>query len=469
MKGGVIYQIYVDAFARGSSGRAPGRERGGDLEGVLERLDYVAALGAGAVWLTPICPAPSDHGYNITDYFRVDPRLAPPGPAGAAEELFAAVVDRAHELGVRVLLDLPLNHVGHAYDLATVAGPNRPQVRPPRTRQEHGWARDLKYFDHDDAATRRFLFDVARFWVERFGVDGFRYDYVHGVANPFWEALYAELRELRGDLFVVGEHWDELGGPEENARDIASRFDGEAGPCFDTLFDFPFQAAAVDCLASGAAERLFEVIRHCEAVYPRPACAMLDNHDTARVGDWVGGAPERLALALRLLASRPGPVSLLYGTETGLRAERPPKRSVDESSRVPMNWETAGGGGVDLCRTLFGLRASEPALRDGAYAGGAAAGGLFVELRAGAGGSRVLTMLNFASEPSRPGVALEALRGESFAAEALCGGDPVVVADGALLSALPPYGGGIYRLPGRDGASARPQCSQGAALQYRER
>src|SRR6185436_6038003 len=71
-----IYQIYVDAFARGASGRSAGRKRGGDLEGVLERLDYIAALGADAIWLTPIFAAPSDHGYNITNYFRVDPRLA---------------------------------------------------------------------------------------------------------------------------------------------------------------------------------------------------------------------------------------------------------------------------------------------------------------------------------------------------------------------------------------------------------
>jgi glycosidase len=74
-----IYQIYVDAFARGASDRSEGRKRGGDLEGVLERLDYVAGLGADAIWLTPIFAADSDHGYNITDYFRVDPRLAPPG------------------------------------------------------------------------------------------------------------------------------------------------------------------------------------------------------------------------------------------------------------------------------------------------------------------------------------------------------------------------------------------------------
>ncbi len=82
-----IYQVYVDAFARGSSGRSRGRRRGGDLEGVIERLDHVASLGADAIWLTPIFASSSDHGYNITDYFRVDPRLATDETPGAAEKM----------------------------------------------------------------------------------------------------------------------------------------------------------------------------------------------------------------------------------------------------------------------------------------------------------------------------------------------------------------------------------------------
>jgi cyclomaltodextrinase len=440
-----IYQIYVDAFARGSSGRSPGRRHGGDLEGVLERLDHVAALNATAIWLTPIFPSPSDHGYNLTDYFRIDPRLAPPGPDGAAEELFAALVEGAHRRGLAVLLDLPLNHVGHDYDLDRVGPSHTPRVREARTRQERGWSRDLKYFDHDDDATRRFLFDVARYWVEQFGVDGYRYDYVHGVANPFWEALYRELRTLRDDIFVVGEHWEDVGSPEENARDIAARFDGGGGRCFDTLFDFPFQAAASEGLAGESPHALVEILDLCDSIYPREACAMLDNHDTARVGDWLDGDTRRLGVALRLLITRTGPISLLYGTETGLRAGHPPRRPVDESSRIPMAWDRLDTELVELTSRLLALRRAEAALARGSVVARSAVGPLLVERRDGVDGSELVVAVNFSGAEVAVGADLSAAFSGSLAAAALCGGDAIRIEAGRLAAPIPPYGGGIYR------------------------
>lgn len=443
----IIYQIYVDSFARGASGRSPGRKRGGDLEGVLERLDHIASLGATAIWLTPIFPAPSDHGYNLTDYFGVDPRLAPDGDAATAERLFARAVDAAHAAGMKVLLDLPLNHVGHEYDLARHEA-HAPRVRPPRTRQEHGWSRDLKYFDHDDEATRRFLFDVTRFWVERYGVDGYRYDYVHGIANPFWESLYRELRAERGDLFVVGEHWEDTGSPERNAREIAARFDGPTGRCFDTLFDFPFQAAAVESLSTGEPAHLVEILDLCDRIYPRRACAMLDNHDTPRIGDCVDGDERRHALALRLLASRPGPISMLYGTETGLRAGTTPSTVVDESGRIAMRWEEVDSPLVELTGRLFAARARHGVLARGKAVGRAASGGLFAELVEHESGERVLVVLNFSSRPIAAGADVSGVYEGTVACEAACGGTAVEIENGRV-SALPPYGGGIYVLPAR--------------------
>ena len=430
----IIYQIYVDAFARGSSGRSPGRLRGGDLEGVLERLDHVAALGADAIWLTPIFASPSDHGYNITEYFQVDPRLAPHDP----EALFASIVAGAHARGIGVLLDLPLNHVGHGYDLGRVSAADPPRVRPPRTRQERGWTRDLKYLDHDHDPTREFLFGVARYWVERFGIDGYRYDYVHGVPNPFWEELYEHLRALRGDLFVVGEHWEDMGSPEQNARDIASRFDGVEGRCFDTLFDFPFQAAAAEAVKTGAAAHLAEVLGLCDRVYPRPACAMLDNHDTARIADWAGRDSDRLALALRLLASRTGPISILYGTEVGLASGRSPRPSVDESSRIPMDWGALDAALVDRTARILAARRASAVFSEGQTIARGAWGGLFVEVKRGPGGERGLVVLNFAAEPVRSWGALGELVTEGL--EAVCGGD-------RLELPIRAFGGGMYLLP----------------------
>lgn len=441
-----IYQIYVDAFARGSSGRSRGRRRGGDLEGVIERLDHVASLGADAIWLTPIFASSSDHGYNITDYFRVDPRLATDETPGAAEDLFGALVESAHRRGIAILLDLPLNHCGHGYDLATTHPDRDVRIRAARTRQERGWSRDLKYFDADHEDTRRFLFDVARHWVERFGVDGYRYDYVHGIANPFWEALYAELRAIRSDLFVVGEHWDDMGGPEANAADIASRFDGDEGPCFDTLFDFPFQAAAVESIAAGEPSGLVQILDFCDGVYPRPTCAMLDNHDTARVADWAGRDARRTAMALKLLAAQTGPMSVLYGTETGLAAGKLPKRAVDESSRVPMNWDSPDEELLETSRRVFALRRSVFALCAGRVERRAAIGPLYIEVKLAASGERVGVVLNFGDDEVPAGTEVGGVLGQELQSEDMTGGSPLDVRDGRLRVPVPSLGGGYFAL-----------------------
>lgn len=442
----VIYQIFVDTFARGSSGRSAGRGSGGDLEGVVERLDYIAGLGADAIWLTPIFVATSYHGYNVTDYFHVDARLAPEGPVGTADDLFRRLVVEAHDRGLGVLLDLPLNHVGHAYDLDALGLERPPRIRAPRTRQERGWVRDLKYFDHDDSATRRFLFDVARYWVERFGIDGYRYDYVHGIANPFWEALYRELKELRADLFVVGEHWDNFGSTEENAADIAARFDGESGRCFDTLFDFPFQGALVDTVSRGEADGLAWTMDLCDRSYPRPACAMLDNHDMARVADWAGGDPARVTPTLKLLASRTGPISLLYGTEIALHAGQEPRKNIDESSRIPMDWSRLDDPLIETCRDAFGARRDNPVLAHGETVARSGSRGLFVELKRDDADRRALVVLNFSGEACPAGTRLPEFVPSTVTLDPACGGDRLAIHDGTLAAPIPRFGGGLYPL-----------------------
>ena len=122
---------------------------------------------------------------------------------------------------------------------------------------------------------------------------------------------------------------------------------------------------AIESLVAGAPTRVAEILDAGERIYPRPACAMLDNHDVTRVGDWLDGDASRSALALKLLASRRGPISILYGTETGLRAGVPPKPAIDESSRLWMNWETADDALLDVCRRSLEARRQAPALAEG--------------------------------------------------------------------------------------------------------
>jgi hypothetical protein len=152
----------------------------------------------------------------------------------------------------------------------------------------------------------------------------------------------------------------------------------------------------------------------------------------------------RVALALRLLAGRTGPISILYGTEIALMSGNPPRKNVDESSRVYMNWDEIDAPLVGVFRCVMRARRTAPALAVGETLGRAAIGGLFVELKRAFDGTRVLSLLNFASYAMPAGTDVSSVFAESADAEALCGGDLLELDSGVLRASIPPYGGGLY-------------------------
>ncbi len=174
LRDAVIYEVFVDRFA-GSDGAAlampasPGDICGGTLAGVRARLDHIAALGVTCLWLTPIFPSPSHHGYDASDYLSVEPRL------GTVEDLAALVAD-AHARGIRVLLDFVVNHVSSSH-----AAFGRAQARPrapprPRWFRFTRWpdeydtffgVRDHPRIDSDDPGARRHMIEAARLLARR--------------------------------------------------------------------------------------------------------------------------------------------------------------------------------------------------------------------------------------------------------------------------------------------------------------
>jgi alpha-glucosidase len=222
----VIYQIYVRSYADGNGDGV------GDLPGLTARLDHIARLGADAVWITPFYPSPMvDGGYDVADFRGVDPRF---GTLEDADALLA----RAHELGLRVVVDLVPNHTSdqHAWfreALADPAGPARGRyvfrdgreggTAPPTDwRSVFGgpaWQRvadgqwylhlfapeqpDLDW-SHPDVVAE--FHDVLRFWLQR-GVDGFRFDVAHGMAKDLAEPL-RDLGPGQVHHAIVGEGWE---------------------------------------------------------------------------------------------------------------------------------------------------------------------------------------------------------------------------------------------------------------------
>jgi len=334
----VIYHVFVDRFAPdpGSSfvdAASLDEIQGGTLKGALARLDHIADLGATAIWLSPVFPSPSHHGYDATDYTSIEPRL------GTEADLMA-LIDAAHAKGIRVLLDFVANHVSNEHPAFLRArndsgAPEREwfTIRPDGTYRSFFGVETMPQVvvDHDEAA--EYLIDAARYWLER-GVDGYRLDYANGPSLAFWSRFRRALREVKPDTALVGE-------VVESAETMAA-YEGRLDGTLDFLLLQQIRAFfAFDLIDSGEFWRFLS--RHLAWMPAGLALpSFLDNHDMNRFL-WVArGDTRRLKIAALVQCALPHPPVIYYGTEVGLSQrhdlEYPDGSRRMEESRAPMPW-----------------------------------------------------------------------------------------------------------------------------------
>ncbi|MBI5884259.1 MAG: alpha-glucosidase C-terminal domain-containing protein [Elusimicrobia bacterium] len=344
----VVYMVLLDRFHRegGPEPRAPWH--GGNLAGLRAKLDYLCGLGVTALWVSPVFKNQGDgfHGYWPVDFFSVDPRF------GAMEDLQGLVRD-CHDRGVKVLLDMVLNHAG--YDHPMARDPARkdwfhhgPSIRWMDQRSlERGSLHGLPDFAQEKPEVARFLIDMAFWWIEKTGVDGFRLDAVKHVPAAFWKKFSKEIHDRYPDFFLVGEVF--RGVPR-----YIGRYQREDG--IHSVLDVPFADTVRSALARDAEEpgpglwarlgelkaeyrtmlfneilrkvfarrptdmRWFSRLFGCEDAYAHPEllATFVDNHDLARFVSEAGGSRERLKMALSLLMCWRGIPILTYGTEAGM-------------------------------------------------------------------------------------------------------------------------------------------------------
>jgi glycosidase len=346
---------------------------GGDLQGVIEGLDHIRALGANAIWLSPIFAARTSHGYDVLNYYRVADQVAVPGDPEASTALFRKLVLAAHERGLKVVLDVPLNHASKAYELPQGdpqgLAPRATGPMQPAEKLWESWGGGYRYWNFDHAPTRTFLTGAALHWLTVEGVDGLRLDYVRGVPRDFWVSFREAVARAKPDAYLVGECWADEQGADGNAREIASYYAaGKGGErALDSLLDFPMRDTLVAVFARGEAPVQLEArLQKDAAAYgagARPTY-FLDNHDLARFGSWAADK-DRVAAAVTYLATMTGPIVLFYGTETDLSSGAP-KPGFTDAGRVPMPWAALDEPLVARVRAALRARADHPALRRGA-------------------------------------------------------------------------------------------------------
>lgn len=334
----VIYEIFVDRFYPGD-----GREwlqtddlrdfYGGTLWGVRDKLDYIEALGATCVWLTPVFPSPTPHGYDASDYTCVDARYG-------GDEALRAVIEAAHARGIRVLLDYACSHVSNAHPffveaLNNPASPYREwfhfEEAAPGYRAFFG-VPTMPTLNVAHAPVREYLLDVARMWLREFDVDGYRLDYASGPGPDFWADFRAACKAEKPDAFCMGEVVD--------TPDVQCRYVGRLDGCLDFhLTDALRKTYALGRWSEADLERF--VARH-RAYFP-PDFLMptfLDNHDMDRFLFLAGNDQDALRRAAAYQMRQPGPPIIYYGTEIGMSQTSSKNDEWGlEASRAPMIWD----------------------------------------------------------------------------------------------------------------------------------
>jgi hypothetical protein len=334
----IIYHIFVDRFYPGD-GRDWVQTKdlseicGGTLWGVRDKLDYLAELGINCLWLSPTWPSPTYHGYDVTDYERVEPRLG-------GDDALLAVIEGAHQRGIRVLLDMVCNHLSNQHPIFLDAQHNGDS--------DH---RDWFFFDDRVSNGYKTFFGVAEMprvnlnvpaardwmvanavrWLRDHDVDGFRLDVADGPGPNFWAHFRKACRAAKPDCLVFGEIID----TPQRLRTYAGRLDG--------CLDFPLNGAlrqtfALDTMTE---TQLRAFIADNAGYYPDGFVtpSFLDNHDMNRFSYLAGNDRERLKRAASLQLQLPGPAIVYYGTEVGLRQGADLHEDGYEGVRALMSWD----------------------------------------------------------------------------------------------------------------------------------
>jgi cyclomaltodextrinase / maltogenic alpha-amylase / neopullulanase len=408
VKHAVFYQIFPDRFARsprlnhsrgiqfkpwGSPPEAQGFQ-GGDLLGIVDKLDYLQDLGVTALYLNPIFAAAANHRYHTYDYYEVDPLL---GGKAALREL----LDQAHARHMRVVLDGVFNHASRgfwAFHHILENGPNSPYLdwflvrgwplRPYSSDAEHPANYDawwglpaLPKFNIRNPGVRDYLLDVAHYWID-YGGDGWRLDVPTEIDDhSFWQAFRQVVKTANPEAYLCGEIW----------RPAQRWLQGDQ---FDAVMNYPFSRAALGFFgahtlkkgykpggyeltpltAEGFARRIDELHALYDWQVNYAQLNLLDSHDTARALWIMGEDKSALRLCVLFQMTMPGAPCLYYGDEIGLTGAQ------DPFCRAALPWHTQSQWDLDLLafyRHAIALRQRYPVFRTGTFHSLYARGGVY--------------------------------------------------------------------------------------------
>lgn len=342
MSNAVFYQIFVDRFNIGNTdkdmsyvnllwGDLPNSKSfaGGDLRGIEEKLDYIKGLGVTALYLTPIFTSSSNHKYNISDYFNVDPHFGNNGD-------LIKLIKSAHSKGIKVVLDAVFNHCSEELkEFQDVIKNGRKSKYydwfiinsdEPFTYECFATCDYMPKFNTSNKEVQDYLISIALYWLNNFDIDGWRLDVSDEVSHEFWRRFRLAVKAVKKDCVLIGENW----------HDANVYLQGDQ---FDSIMNYAFTKACLDFYAFDNfdvyqfADKLNEILmRNTDAVNAM-MLNLLDSHDTYRFITHVNGE-DKLLSAIALLFFFVGTPCVYYGTEYAMQG------SYDPDSRRTFDWKT---------------------------------------------------------------------------------------------------------------------------------
>ncbi len=420
---GIIYQIFPDRFARGSSSPAPRRTDiclhenwddtpllridprsndnmaldffGGNLNGIAEKLPYLKDLGVTVLYLNPIFQARSNHKYDTGDYRRIDPMFG-------TKEDFKALCEKASAMNIRVILDGVFSHTGedsvyfNKYGTYDSLGAYQSLESPYSSwftftgypEQYKCWWNipSLPELRKDDPNYRTFLFNpengIVPMWLES-GASGWRLDVADELPMDFLRELRQAVKHAENDAAILGEVWEDASN--KISYNVPRSYC--LGDTLDSVMNYPLREGIISFLMfKSSAHQLARLIRHQQEVYPTPFLYALMNligsHDRARIINVLAGCDwgylpreeranlilspeqyhlgaERFLTGMEILCALPGAPTLYYGDEAGLQG------TADPYNRGTFPWGREDIKLQSAVRQLFQKRKNSPILQTG--------------------------------------------------------------------------------------------------------
>src|SRR5215207_584316 len=424
----VFYEIFVRSF-KDSNGDGIG-----DFNGITEKLGYLQELGINAIWLMPIHPSPSYHGYDVLNYYAVNPQY------GTMDD-FKNLLNEAHTKDIKIIIDFVPNHTSSQHPFFVDANSNTNS----EYRDWYVWSNDAGdhwhqgnggyyygYFwsgmpdlNYRNPEVTDQMFEVTRYWLEDIGIDGFRIDAAKHLieegaklentdaTHEWFKDFYTVYKNMNPDAYTVGEIYGA-------GAFLATKYTEQ----LDHIFNFEIASGILNSVIGESNTGINSAWNFTlKDISDGEYATFLTNHDQNRVMSVLNGNEEKAKLAAVMLLTAPGTPFIYYGEEIGMQGKKP-----DEDIRLPMQWNADANAGfttgipwratdatysqvntdrqdqepnslLNLYRALTRLRAEHPVLRTGSITLLETGSTNVYAIMRNSGTENILVLINLNGEP----------------------------------------------------------------------